>query len=141
VSGDGDVRSVKTGLILSSRADRDGYRLVDLYVGRRTTRKVHHLVLLAFIGPAPEGKPHCDHINRDRADNRLANLRWTSVSANLMNTEARSLLGVKGVRHRPDRPNPWQAYTTTGGFRSLGHFATLQQAADARAAHERGLNS
>lgn len=36
---------------------------------------VHRLVLLAFVGPGPDGT-ECCHNNGDPADNRLSNLRW-----------------------------------------------------------------
>lgn len=42
---------------------------------------VHRLVLLAFVGPCPNGMQAC-HNDGDRANNRLANLRWDTVSAN-----------------------------------------------------------
>lgn len=40
--------------------------------------KVHQLVALAFIGPQPTSSHTVDHINRDRSDNRIGNLRWAS---------------------------------------------------------------
>lgn len=42
---------------------------------------IHRLVLLAFVGPCPEGMQGC-HRNDDRRDNRLENLRWDTDSAN-----------------------------------------------------------
>lgn len=43
---------------------------------------VHRAVLLAFVGPPPEGYEAC-HINGNPADNRLENLRWGTRSDNL----------------------------------------------------------
>jgi HNH endonuclease len=44
---------------------------------------VHHLVLEAFVGPAPEGKPICRHFpDRDRHNNRLDNLQWGTYLEN-----------------------------------------------------------
>jgi hypothetical protein len=36
---------------------------------------VHRLILLAFVGPCPEGMEAC-HNNGNAGDNRLSNLRW-----------------------------------------------------------------
>ncbi|WP_081343772.1 NUMOD4 motif-containing HNH endonuclease [Mycobacteroides chelonae] len=48
---------------------------------RQANRMVHSLVLEAFKGPRPTGLEAC-HANGDRTDNRLANLRWDTRSAN-----------------------------------------------------------
>ena len=54
----------------------DGYRAVGLFDrGRKLREYVHRLVLLAFVGPCPEGM-ECRHKNRKRDDNRLDNLEW-----------------------------------------------------------------
>ena len=45
------------------------------------SHRLHRLVLLAFVGPCPEGM-ECDHLNGDRADNRLENLRWVTPKEN-----------------------------------------------------------
>ena len=70
--------------ILKYTLDRAGYPTVSLYSGGKSTRrqaKVHRLVLEAFVGPAPDGTICC-HWNDIKADNRLANLRWDTPSAN-----------------------------------------------------------
>ena len=62
-----------------------GYKLVQPFKdGKRKLRYVHQLVLEAFVGPRPEGLV-CDHINRDKLDNRIDNLRYVTVSANHAN--------------------------------------------------------
>jgi hypothetical protein len=45
--------------------------------------KVHRLVLAAFVGPCPDGM-YGLHWNDDRTDNRLANLRYGSLSDNML---------------------------------------------------------
>lgn len=45
------------------------------------TKFVHCLVLEAFVGPRPKGK-QCAHLNGDRKDNRLENLKWVSKTEN-----------------------------------------------------------
>lgn len=48
------------------------------------TKSVHRLVALAHI-PNPENLPEIDHINKDKTDNRIENLRWVSKSTNQRN--------------------------------------------------------
>lgn len=57
-----------------------GYAMITLYPGRKR-RKIHQLVLEAFIGPRPENTEGC-HSNRNPSDNRLVNLRWDTHSNN-----------------------------------------------------------
>ena len=77
-----DGRDYKGKLIVGS-FDTDGYRQIGLRAsnGTRKTWRIHALVLLAFVGPRPEGYFAC-HNNGDNTDNRLSNLRWDTAAAN-----------------------------------------------------------
>jgi hypothetical protein len=73
---------------LDGHANEDGYIEVKLSAnGRDLLTRVHTLVLLAFVGPKPDGMQAC-HINGNRADNRLANLRWGTAKSNIDDREA-----------------------------------------------------
>ena len=66
----------------------NGYKKVSLSCGGVVTKHyVHRLVLLAFVGPAPEGSNDCAHANGCRHDNSLDNLRWASRSENMADAE------------------------------------------------------
>lgn len=67
---------------LTPRMTERGYLSVGLKCyPRRTFMPVHVLVLLAWVGPRPEGMEGC-HNNGIKTDNRVENLRWDSRSEN-----------------------------------------------------------
>jgi len=84
VSDLGRVRNARSMYVLRTRPDTDGYSLVTLYRGRpaqKYDKKVHRLVLSAFVGRPSEGQQG-NHINGRRDDNKLQNLQWVSCSEN-----------------------------------------------------------
>jgi len=59
-------------------ADKTGHVSVHLGVGvAKYTARAHTLILLAFVGPRPDGM-ECCHNNGIANDNRPENLRWDS---------------------------------------------------------------
>ena len=56
--------------------------------GKATPYSIHRLVLLAFVGDPPEGKPVACHNNGKHHDNRLENLRWDCQKGNLADRKA-----------------------------------------------------
>lgn len=54
--------------------ENDGYSRIQI---QGKPYSVHRLVAETFI-PNPENKPTVDHINRNRSDNRVCNLRWAT---------------------------------------------------------------
>lgn len=72
--------------IKKSVVQKHGYPMVNLHVDRKTQGfLVHRLVALAFI-PNPDNKPEVDHINTNRLDARVCNLRWCTSKENNSNT-------------------------------------------------------
>jgi hypothetical protein len=68
--------------IMKPAPDAKGYlrTMLKYHDGYRTIR-VHRIVAEAWI-PNPESKPQIDHINFDKADNRVANLQWVTPKEN-----------------------------------------------------------
>ncbi len=64
--------------------NRDGY--IQVHLSSRKTCRLHTLVLLAFIGPKPEGMQAC-HRNGIRTDNRPENLYWGTPQHNINDRE------------------------------------------------------
>ena len=65
--------------------DSTGYCIVCLTKdGKCSNKKIHRLVALAFI-PNPENKPCIEHINTDKTDNNIKNLRWATYKENCNN--------------------------------------------------------
>ncbi len=59
-----------------------GYWVVSFHSrGRSKQFKLHQVVLMAFVGPKPEGFQGC-HFDDNPDNNALANLRWGSASDN-----------------------------------------------------------
>ena len=56
----------------------------------------HRIVWELHFGPIPEGMV-IDHIDRDKSNNRIENLRCTSQSSNMTNQPQRNSSGHKGV--------------------------------------------
>ena len=82
VSDTGLVRNTKSGRLLALKKTHDGYYGVNLCEhGEQKSFKVHRLVAQAFI-PNPEKLYAVDHMNRNKLDNRVENLRWLSLADN-----------------------------------------------------------
>ena len=66
------------GRVLKQGTGTNGYRYVNLSVNQKSKKySIHRLVAEAFI-PNPDNLPTVDHINRNKTDNTVSNLRWLS---------------------------------------------------------------
>lgn len=68
----------------------NGYAFVTVRrpgLRRPAKLRVHHAVLLAWIGPRPEGHEG-RHLNGDHHDNRAGNLAWSTHAVNIADKEA-----------------------------------------------------
>ena len=68
----------------------NGYLTVALcHCGVQKTKSIHRLLAEHYI-PNPTNRPCVDHIDRNRQNNDLSNLRWVSSKQNQYNTGKRS---------------------------------------------------
>lgn len=112
-----------------------GYRLIRLYGYQTTAQRV------AWCMVYGEWPSHCiDHINGNRADNRLSNLREATYSQNGQNRgkPANNTSGVKGVSWSKSHKKWQAAIAFNGSQRHLGRFDTIE---GARAAYARACET
>ena len=83
---DGLLFSERRNIFLKPWKNKDGYEVVQLCKNsKRKEFKIHRLVALHYIDKI-EGKDIVDHIDgRDKSNNHVSNLRWTTHQENLNN--------------------------------------------------------
>ena len=111
----------KKGVTLNKQIgyiDKTGYRSVRI---DGKLWKEHKIIWIMFNGEIPDGF-QIDHINRQRDDNRIENLRLLTRSMNLINN-SRSNIYI-----RQDRTKKYEAHCTFEGKRQYKTFEKKEDA-------------
>lgn len=129
-----DRQSISYGTRLCERKGKERkpyagrYMMVDLCKeGVRKTRTVHSLVAEAFL-PNPDGFPEIDHLDRNKHNNALHNLRWVSKVQNQANrgTPRHNTSGEKYIQVQ------YRVCGTRDGVSYQKAFKTLDEAKEYR---------
>lgn len=98
----------------------------------KTSKSIHRLVAIAFI-KNPHNKKEVDHIDRNRRNNHVSNLRWATRHENCINIglPKDNTSGIKGVYKRVARDS-WVAALTVNGKHIRNHFKTMEEAIECR---------
>lgn len=75
------IRKISNKRFISEWNNGNGYIRLNLN-GKKYYK---HVIEAKQWKPNPDNLPYVDHINRDRSDNHLSNLRWISASDNNIN--------------------------------------------------------
>jgi hypothetical protein len=118
-----------------SIGDLAGYTHANGYIMLKTMGsnwRAHRICWALHYGEDPE--LHIDHINGQRSDNRISNLRLVTSSENNLNTKLRcdNTSGHRGVRYNKLR-DKWEARLSLNGkLLFLGNYNCVEEAINAR---------
>ena len=132
---DGKVESVKRkgckqNRFLNGSTDTKGYKRIDLSKdNKRKTYKIHRIIAIHFL-PNPHNFSQVDHINQEKCDNSIENLRWCSSSTNNRNlTKKRKCDLPRGVTITPS--GKYQVHISINNKRKyLGTYDTIEEASN-----------
>ena len=80
---------------------KNGYMALNLSINSKSKRMlVHRLVALTYISN-PNNLPQVDHIDRNKQNNHISNLRWVTNQENRENTK----VGKSGYRNISINPS------------------------------------
>ena len=134
VSNFGNVKSITTQLIMKGTKRSNGYFNVSLTNNEdKSNKTIHRLVANAFIDN-PLEKKNVDHIDHNRLNNHVSNLRWATSTENNQNRSMHSnnKSGITGVIWNKERKK-WRAYITKNKvIKYIGCFINKEDAIRAR---------
>jgi hypothetical protein len=117
------------GRFLKQNSDGCGYLFVVLQKnGTRKQVTIHRLLGKAYI-PNPENKPQVDHIDNNRQNNDISNLRWVTHGENNRNKAAYGEVRFRGVTKSWN--NFMTKITIDGQQIYIGSYKTAEEAGQA----------
>ena len=134
ISRCGLVRNATTKRILTPIDNGRGYLRVGLQKNYKRNLRLIHVLLANALIENPHNKPFVDHIDGNRQNNCLENLRFATHSENSRNSLktnlARSSI-YKGVYlNKPAKK--WMAYIRIiGRLKNLGYYTSEREAGEA----------
>ena len=94
INREGQIWSCKYNKVMEQQMTSDGYKFVHLskpsevinnvVKHNRSKSRIHRLLALQYIDN-PDNKPEVDHIDRNKTNNSIENLRWVTRIENRRN--------------------------------------------------------
>ena len=130
ISNFGNIKNSKTNKIMKPDTHKQGYKRITLSKnGKWKKFSIHRLVGIAFL-ENPDKKQMIDHIDENKSNNNVKNLRWCCQKENSYNKgiQINNTSGFKGVAYHKHK-NKYQARITINGkLKHLGLFETAEEA-------------
>ena len=135
ISNLGNIINIKTGKNIKQNQNKQGYMTVNIINNDKIYKKclVHRLIGFTFI-LNPNNKPYIDHIDNNRSNNNITNLRWCLPIENTFNSKIpkTNKSGFKGV-HYDKSKQLWRAQIQKNlKIIDLGYFFDINDAIKAR---------
>ena len=129
---DGKVFSKKSNKYIYTSVDRCGYRRCSMINDnkKQKTKRIHRLLAEHYI-PEVEGKEFVDHIDRDKLNNNLENLRWVNKRENGENRpiNKNNKCGHKNICY-DEKGKRYNFCKKIKGIKYQKYFKTLEEAVE-----------
>ena len=133
ISNLGNVKNLLTNKMLKSAVNVYGYLFVSLYNNGKTQQKrIHRLLGETFI-ENPLNKPFIDHIDHNRLNNNINNLRWADEKENSRNSTKRknSSSKYRGVYYDNEKKRYRVKIYVNNRQEQIGYFNDENEAGEA----------
>ena len=128
ISSKGRVFSIPRrggGGLLKCHTNVYGYDVFSITVNSYTKHLLLHVMLAKAFIPNPQNLPIVDHIDRNRKNNDISNLRWVSPSVNALNSSIRGSIYINKITFN-DKMYEYIRLTISGMH--IGNFETEEDA-------------
>ena len=115
-------QNIKIGSIAGS-INKNGYRLIQV---NKESYRASRLVWMYVHGEDP-GNLTVDHIDRNKANDAIDNLRLATKQQQLFNRSGWNSTGIRGVRYN-QKTDTYSAVISFGGLNTTKQFDTAEEA-------------
>lgn len=127
ISNLGNVRNIKTGKILKNNKNHCGYiTTIIQHEKKAKTLTIHRLIAREFLSDFDE-KLFVDHIDKNKLNNNISNLRMCNSSENSCNRNTNNKSGIKNI-HYCNKTGKWRVKITKNNKVYLKEFLSKEDA-------------